>query len=1331
MSRTSFLAIRYRKHLLQTMQYLQSVHLYIYRNPKLNVITTIFFFLYFLFNSSFPILQHHLSSPSWSQNSATDIDICFYFASLIPSVPDNKEILIAQIIAIFNIGIAVCFVVLLFFINSVKIPFIHAGISIIWGYYMPFTSILFSNIFVRSNIIYEFNMGAQFVICSFLHTLLTLLISIHGILNSATPLPISSPFFAKSCFDSFFLVFYFDVVLNLGMHFETSYLYIRSFISLVYSIFILFKPPYLNRHMNFLLLFCSSYDATCNAVSTFYDYPTFYCMAGAFLFSFIIFYIIRLIPIRVRNDVDRFIYLSFIGKTKNAEQLLDTLTFHKDEKYNYKELIQLCIKYRSGRLLSFVNHFIPYSHTIEEIFFFWSAKNICKLQKKMFIDQDYQILNHLKAKSRQDYNEFWHRIWLSDTNPLIKLSTSLASAQMKKQLYALRNYRYNPKIVDLLDDYTRAEVDKQLNERKCKKCLPNILRFDILLIISSLFFLLTDILLFHANWQLTPIMESYVMFETIQLSSLSVHSKIINNTSNKGELVDLMEGINRKFKDFNKGENYFVKTIKQNTDLYEEFTSLKQCISEKSNLLYDCFDQTSAFVQELIAINQNRSIIYSNIGHLEKRTKIGLIAISTFFFLFIIIFLIISLVYISNYMSSFVHKFLFIPKSIVVKLATFDKSVEILNEMPSRWAKVRTLKYMPWTIATHIAFFVFFFFILGTVEFNKYSIKNVANYHDLILNSTSTILNIPLNIIEGYESFRNGDYYQSNLCTSNITDIVEKLHFEPYIGYLKYIPKNIYDIILLNFYNLSLDNESLIASRLLDTFYVDMYRDIDSHAFLPRYYIIKNLAFIYITVVVSFIALRFNHFLGAMMMAEITMIKKLFDLPYNKQLINFINNQRQMTIPLSDQTETRNDLDLVELKQPEPTIHESSSLFELKSHMDDSDPSMQTHGEDETENESRATFSVNNPNDSVLLLGLNNQDTQLNESNISIQDEASFSEFQLMSFDESELFNNDIDMSVFPISLFAVDSDLNVIFATDLSIQQFQIEIGQPFYIGEIDDASVNTITSQIELFKKNVNDATLVILPTEQEDKSIIMKAHYFYSKKDIRLKSVIIYFEIAQFKPERIEKKITRLFYQEFPKFVPLDTQFPIEFPPKLKSFMIVVLSLKNFNTFVENAIHDNLTEMVSGYRSDLSKEIFTLIDTQENFTYIRETQNEFVAALNHEQTSISVWKILETSAAFSKELISLVLKLNKKYNVTMIEPVIMLFKCKEPTWYASNSNMARIDWQADVLLNAELVVKYGRFNTINYSTQKKEMKSPNTTLLKSQKKPNGDCFDLFVVV
>ncbi|KAK8876279.1 hypothetical protein M9Y10_006474 [Tritrichomonas musculus] len=177
-----------------------------------------------------------------------------------------------------------------------------------------------------------------------------------------------------------------------------------------------------------------------------------------------------------------------------------------------------------------------------------------------------------------------------------------------------------------------------------------------------------------------------------------------------------------------------------------------------------------------------------------------------------------------------------------------------------------------------------------------------------------------------------------------------------------------------------------------------------------------------------------------------------------------------------------------------------------------------------------------------------------------------------------------------------------------------------------------------------------------------------------------------------------------------------------------MIIILSLHNFSQFADES--DDF-QIVKNYRTDLSKELFTLVESQNNFSYIRESSDQFIYAINREQTAISVWKILEASASFSKDMMKIVNKMNEKYDASIIEPKIMLFKCKEPNWYATKDKTATIDWENDIMLNAQIFSMYGRLNTINYSTQKKEMKAPNTTLLKAQKTPNGDPFDMFVVV
>ena len=315
-------------------------------------------------------------------------------------------------------------------------------------------------------------------------------------------------------------------------------------------------------------------------------------------------------------------------------------------------------------------------------------------------------------------------------------------------------------------------------------------------------------------------------------------------------------------------------------------------------------------------------------------------------------------------------------------------------------------------------------------------------------------------------------------------------------------------------------------------------------------------------------------------------------------------------------------------------------------------------------------------------------------------------------------------ISEIPFSVFIVDNHKTVTFLTDLCREKYNLKLGKNISESNIDTSTLNLLEEQFDKFQNHF-DQSICIIPLESNKDVLIMRAYYLYKDESMKLQSITVAIDSMDNNSVVANELYETIFYKFYPVFIDKNEKLPIQLNPTLKSFFVIIIKLDGFNSLIENNV--NL-----GIITHFRKELYNCFESlnQEEFCIVRRTSDTIVFSLNKEQTKLSIWKILQVATDFGKILYQETKKLIDKYKLN-IKIKILFFKCREPSWYLPNSPVSFTDWMSTILIQAETYLKNGEYNIFNYCTQKKEIAIINTTKLCNSHTPNGEPYEIFLVV
>lgn len=309
--------------------------------------------------------------------------------------------------------------------------------------------------------------------------------------------------------------------------------------------------------------------------------------------------------------------------------------------------------------------------------------------------------------------------------------------------------------------------------------------------------------------------------------------------------------------------------------------------------------------------------------------------------------------------------------------------------------------------------------------------------------------------------------------------------------------------------------------------------------------------------------------------------------------------------------------------------------------------------------------------------------------------------------------------------IFATDADLNVKYLSHAAKEKLGIIKGQNLKESRLEISTVNDIMLTINNIHSNnpksvytipySNENTLVVCPTMKYiDEMIVVDHVFFIDLKDSPAASA------------DIEKKSNLAFYSIYPPFVSRDQEFPYEIKTNGRPFLFIFVKLLKFNEWC-----DTIDVSISNkFRREISQYFNELLGESTNFCKLRETNSTLIAMMNREENKLSVWTMVEAAGFLGKRMLDFINTTKIRYNAD-ISSCVLLFKCKEPNYYMTNQKMAMIDFSTDLISQGEEYIYNCKENIINYASQRKENRVPNTSKLKTCYTANGDQYEILIVV
>lgn len=314
-----------------------------------------------------------------------------------------------------------------------------------------------------------------------------------------------------------------------------------------------------------------------------------------------------------------------------------------------------------------------------------------------------------------------------------------------------------------------------------------------------------------------------------------------------------------------------------------------------------------------------------------------------------------------------------------------------------------------------------------------------------------------------------------------------------------------------------------------------------------------------------------------------------------------------------------------------------------------------------------------------------------------------------------------------PVPLILVDEDLKVKKATRMACQDLQIKVKRTLFESCLTVGTLEFIESTIAKYKQDLSEEFAYFNPGGDGQDSLVLQPIYMFKKGHLKFKQVMaIFMKNYSLNSEMSNKRFHDTFHSVYPSFVEETQTFPHVIPSNNKPSLFIMIKLLHFHEWAK----ETSPELVEYYRNKVSSLVFDSYNSENKFFKVRETGDQILLLFNQLNTTVTVWKILQSGADLVKDILKGIKILSKEYENNVIGRAIML-KCRDPGYYFSDMKMSLMDFTEDFAIVAEQYQDNVRPETIGYATYKKEMKVQNTTLYKSCRTASGNEYDLFIFV
>lgn len=1247
----------------------------------INIFFSILIFLIFIVNTS-------LSFLSVSQKLSpkiTTMDMIVYYLTFIPQNPALLE----QASAFTSLSMLFIFIVVCiiphFLLSNYYLPMVRTAEMISFYYIIPVTLTLFINCvgrFMESDYYHNRPTLSYFALFITIIDFAFFIIGICITANSACR--INHLFICKnSSFSRLFITFYI-IDQMFARYYWVKFDIFRAIMTTAMMLFIAYRPFYLSRFMNILATIMIAYESLVSITMQIDNNPSykgFYALLGAFIYSLFTNYVIRYIFRKYpKNKAVLIEELYFCGEREECKKFIESITkLGKVEIYGYSKLIQIAVDINCSNLLDIVLHYANSDTlTLRDLILLWNSINLCCIKNNVIPPSYKKKYFYYQKVLDEVENEFWYRVWRSDKYLIPKLAAQVGRLKKAISYSMILDIKSIPSLLDTKivnkDIVTSSQKYYELNA--CKILFKD---FSIRDWMNVICFIIIVIFQMHLHMKSMIYRHSISSFKTLHnftATYIYFQFNLFDQDVNMTLLADLKD----KFETF--------MNIVDQEILFDNLSALNEFSIKFQDMLdYYATGDVNRTLEMIEVVKQFENLI-NNLqvrASIDKPYLIAMLITSFVFAIVYILVLIIPTVKAWKYHLLYAKKLVAIPKSEIKQIGNFSTHVETFEielDKPNICSSlISTMFYIFFSI-------LFLALYIVCLVFPALVVSHEMRKISLPIEALSNLDEIPLWFSTSIIQYQYGDDYLESLrYLDEVTDTF--CHNKTLSEFQFIIPDKLYSMVFSIYAGGVFDFVS--AEKIIHEIFSNIYHKADEYSALHRVVLCKFIAFYSLDGIVVLIALYLLYHIKLLMVAEQNEPKLLYEKA--KSLSNV-----QLTISSFPKLHNNfiylNDYDTLAFSRVNYKRKEIYVNDMFYKQCESADPSR------------------------------NGSEVVLNTSiKVEYEDNDELEDLELSESEDKKCHNDKIEKSEIesiPFSLFIVSRSMRVKYATKHAMETFGLVINKKFSDVFIDASIMNEIKSSIEKYKKNQSFEVTHVPFSDKE--AFIIVPHYGYNLKLSKVVIAAIRDTFTELK--HIEDKYHTLFYQIYPRFIDIDTKFPLMIEPVLKSFVLIVVTTVDFD---EWAMSQDLSVLQSfvAKRTRLIEE-----NSTEYCCRIRETVDTVILGIDHRQTKLSIWKVLEVATTVIANMRKALVNLMNQYNVNCISRSLV-FKCKEPCWYCGNGQNAITDMVSDVIPIALSIQNSVQINALKYATQRKEMKVPNTTKYGISHLPNGDQYELYLIV
>lgn len=1223
-----------------------------------------------------------LAKQTQINSKTTVMDGIVYAISLFTEIPSWIEFSPAFLSIIFTV--LFIFAGIIPHIMSIKyyIPLFRWSEVVSFFYIVPLTFVLFTNCFGRFMLNFEnedFIDQASWLVGIACAYYLIFVFSFYISSNSLQR--IDHIFICCSPLQTAIFIIYLIIDVTFAQFYVKKYHGTRAVFSLLFMIYIIIKPLYFSRLINAMTTMIVSYE-TFTSIAMMIDHSLywkgFYCLLAAFIFSIFFNYIIRAFDLyHPKNVINLASEYYFCGKREKALIIIEGLQRNNTSRYDLYTALQLACELDATNFNKILINYSNIQMYLKDYFFIWHGiSQACRNHGIIPPSHERKIMD-LQESINELENEFWFHVWRSDSFLIPKLAAQLGRKKREFSFILVFDSDKHPAILEspLIDTKIRSYSKRHQKIGIIKSVLKHLSWFDLFWFVGFLLAVVLQIHLFFFSNKYKNVFESYVVFQNLTSDFFIFQFSLYDGMIDQPLLDNLM----------NSYHEFLALTDKKifidnETDLYlftERFEAMISALGQNKTM----FTKQIILLMEQLDIILKDNMINVSIGTVFRISYSLCCAFVLVAFIFCYS---INIVKIWKSYLDYLEKFLSLPKSEVKRIGNFDTSVQFLEvdtKKPSMFSTlIDTLTYF-------VVVILIIFFYSVFVAFVENWIKTDVRALSLPINALSNFARIPLWFSFSVLQYVNKD--PGYILSLNHLDVLNDgfCHVPYYEDYQNVIPDTLYSVVFSIYAGGDFDIDE--CEGLVYQISSNLYAKAHHFRGASSIFILRFISFFIFDFMLFLISLYLVHYIQMLMLWEQTEPKHLLDkyYMYLSTETPYFSRLHSNQIYFDD---TNTHLQYTHYLQPSYKKQnvQRNTIFYAK--IDDFKP-----------------IKLSSVNSQILTLDGNH-----------------YEELDIEPSEDNEIAetskSNKIDLLGVPLVIFLMNTEFIVKYATVAAGDEFNIIKGKKINELPIDTAIVASLIEEVERFKDTASLVPHYIPITDKQ--SFIVVPRYGYDLKLSQVAVALVPDVSNEYKA--ISTKYNAIFHQICPKFVPSDAHFPFHYDPILKSFILIVFRMSNFNEWADSEELAVVQEFIIKRQQELDK-----IDN-EYFCRIREWTDTLIYGLDRQQTKLSIWKILDVATEFINSMIITIENFHKKFDIFF--PVsCLIYKCKEPSWYCGVGNNVYTDLVSDVITTSTELDILLDINAIKYATQRKEMKVPNTAKLRTCYRSDGNPVEMFLIV